>query len=230
MVLGGLRSNLLGDGRRRRLTRLSAALVVVLAVLAGCSDDDTSADSGDDTTATTTTTQPPATDEASHEVIEDLVLEATSLADELFQDPTLVEDESDALDRLREIYTDDSPTPEGVEESVRGLAERGESYTPAASGIYREVSIYKWDPATDDDTLTFDTCSLIDRVKVDADGNVLSTEARVIFTAGEAQRVDGVWRFYGLSSDVSRSTEFESGTADPGFCQQIPDESEGDGA
>jgi hypothetical protein len=71
--------------------------------------------------------------------------------------------------------------------------------------------------------LTFDTCSLIDREKVNAAGDVITTEARVIFTGGEARRVDGVWRFYGLSSDVSRDMPVEPGQADPGFCQQVPD-------
>jgi hypothetical protein len=84
------------------------------------------------------------------------------------------------------------------------------------------VSIYRWYPATDENTLTFDTCSLIDREKVNAAGEVIDTEARVIFTAGEARRVAGVWRFYGLSSDVSRNTEIEPGQANPGFCQQVP--------
>jgi hypothetical protein len=197
----------------------------LLVSVTACSDDDTSAadDEARTTIASTTTTQPPATDEASHEIVEELVLEATGLADELFQDPTAVEDpDNEALDRLRELYTEDSPTPDGVEESVRGLADRDERYRPAASGIYREVSIYRWYPATDENTLTFDTCSLIDREKVNAAGEVIDTEARVIFTAGEARRVAGVWRFYGLSSDVSRNTEIEPGQANPGFCQQVP--------
>lgn len=217
-------------GHRARPTMrwLAAAIAAatVVSTATACSDDDEAA-SGDDTATTsetTSTTQPPATDEASHEVVEELVIEATGLADELFQDPSVVDDpDSEALDELRELYTDDSPTPDGVEESVRGLAERGERYRPAASGIYREVAIYKWYPATDDDTLTFDTCSLIDREKVNAAGDVVTTEARVIFTGGEARRVDGVWRFYGLSSDVSRDMPIEPGQADPGFCQQVPD-------
>ena len=81
---------------------------------------------------TTTTTQPPATDEASHEVVEELVLEATELADELFQDPTAVEDpDNEALDRLREIYTDDSPTPDGVEDQLRELVATGQHQRPS---------------------------------------------------------------------------------------------------
>jgi hypothetical protein len=213
----------------RPTTRWAAAAIAAAVVVTTgtvCSDDDEPA-VGDGTTTTsepTSTTQPPATDEASHEVVEELVIDATGLADELFQDPSAVEDpDSDALDELRELYTDDSPTPDGVEESVRGLAERGERYRPAASGIYREVAIYTWFPATDEDTLTFDTCSLIDREKVNAAGEVIDTEARVIFTGGEARRIDGEWRFYGLSSDVSRDMPIEPGQADPGFCEQLPD-------
>jgi hypothetical protein len=208
---------------------LPAALVVLLAVLAGCSDDDTSADSGDDTTTTvptTTTTDPPATDEASYEIVEDLVLEATGLADELFQDPTVVEDSgNETLVRLREIYTDDSPTPEGVEQQLRDFVADGQYQRPSATGLFREVSVYAFE-AVDEDTLTFDTCNQIDKETVDADGTVVTTDARVVFVSGEARRIDGVWRFVGLSNDTGRSNPIAPGTSGHGICAQFAAERE----
>jgi hypothetical protein len=200
------------------------ALLVVLA--AACSDDDSDGSNGDGTTTTvaiTTTTQPPATDQASHEIVEDMVIEATELADDLFQDPSAVEDpDNESLARLREIYTDDSPTPDGVEDQLRELARLGQYDRPAANGIFREVGVYAFEPSGQD-TLRFDTCSQIDTERVDADGNVVSTEAMVRFSRGEARRIEGVWRFYGLSSDDSRVTEIEPGGASQGFCQRLTD-------
>jgi hypothetical protein len=199
-------------------------LVVQLVVLAGCSDDDTSADAGDDTTttvATTTTTHPPATDEASYEIVEDLVLEATDLADELFQDPTAVEDpDNETLARLREVYTPDSPAPDGIEDLLRGLVAEGQHQSPSANGLFREVSLYAFE-AVDEDTLTFDTCNQIDKQTVDDAGNVVTTDAQAVFVSGEAHRIDGVWRFVGLSNDTSRSNPIEPGSSERGLCAQL---------
>jgi hypothetical protein len=204
-------------------------LVVLLVVLAGCSDDDTSADAGDGTTttvATTTTTHPPATDEASYEIVEDLVLEATDLADELFQDPTVVEDPgNETLVRLREVYAPDSPAPDGIEELLRGLVADGQHQRPSASGLFREVSVYAFD-AVDEDTLAFDTCNQIDKETVDEAGEVVATDTQVVFVSGEARRIDGVWRFVGLSNDTSRSNPIEPGSSERGLCAQLAAERE----
>jgi hypothetical protein len=201
-----------------------ALATVALASVVACSDEEPSAAGDDDTTTTvasTTTTQPPATDEASHEAVEELVLEATGLADELFQDPTAVEDpDSEALDRLREIYTEDSPTPDSVEEQLRDFVASGQHQRPAANGLFREVSVYAFE-TVDADTLTFDTCNQIDKETVDADGEVVATDARVVFVSGEAHRVDGAWRFVGLSNDTSRSNPIAPGTAEQGLCAQL---------
>jgi hypothetical protein len=211
--------------------RVVSGLVAVLVVSAtACSDDDTAAGDDNDTSTTvasTTTTEPPATDEASHEMVEELVLEATELADELFQDPAAVEDpDNEALARLREIYTDDSPTPDGVEEQLRDLAANGQHERPSSTGVFREVSVYAFEPV-DQDTLNFDTCNQIDTERVDANGTVVDTEALVVFVRGSARRIDGVWRLHGLSNDISRSNPITPGESEPGLCAQLASERTG---
>ena len=168
------------------------------------------------------TTAPPATDEASHAEVMALVDEATSLADGFWRDPSVIEDpNSPDLARYRQLYTDDSPTPPAVEAGLRTMVQEGERYRPTANGFMREVEIYQWSPATDEDTLRFDTCSLIDRQLVGADGAVISTESRLLFVGGEAHRVGGVWRFYGLSNDMSRTVPLTPGAARSGTCQSF---------
>lgn len=204
---------------------LALGLVLALLVAVGCSDGGSQASPDDETTTTaaTTTTQPVASDEASHEIVQEMVYEATSLADELFQDPALADDpDSTAMDRLREIYTDDSPTPAGLETQLEELVALGHHERPTANGMFREVSIYSFEPV-DENTLQFETCSQIDTERVDSDGDVISTEAVVRFSRGEARRVDGVWRFYGLSNDDSRITEIEPGGSSHGFCARAAD-------
>ncbi len=109
-----------------------------------------------------------------------------------------------------------------MEAQIREMADAGEYRRPAASGVFRELVIYQWaSPAPDENTLQFDTCALIDDELVDASGGVIETESTVIYAAGEARRIDGVWRFYGLSNDVSRSMPFTPGTGTPGFCEGL---------
>lgn len=191
----------------------------------GCSDDPGDDDDGDSTTtapSTTSTTDPPATDDAAKEEVEAVVMEATAIVDELLQDPSLIDDpEDDRIGRLADLYADDSPAPGAIEDRVREMATSGEYRRPAASGVYRELVIYQWSSPTDANTLRFDTCAVIDNELVDADGDVLETESQVVYAAGEARRVDGVWRFYGLSNDVSRSMPFTPGTGTRDFCEAI---------
>jgi hypothetical protein len=168
------------------------------------------------------TTAPPATDEASHAEVVALVDEATSLADGFWRDPSVIDDpDNPDLARYRALYTADSPTPAAVEAGLRTMVERGERYQPADNGFMREVSIYEWTPALDEDTLRFDTCSLIDRELVGSDGAVISADARLLFVGGEAHRVDGVWRFYGLSNDMSRTVPLTPGAARSGTCESF---------
>ncbi|MFW6033536.1 MAG: hypothetical protein ACOC9R_00260 [bacterium] len=210
--------------RRWRGCALSGLVVALVVSTVGCSDDATSAGTEDEpttTVATTTTTQPPATDEDSHEIVEELVIEATGLADELFQDPTVIEDpDNELLVRLREIYTEDSPAIGGIEDVLRRLVADGQHQRPSRTGIFREVGVYAFE-AEDADTLTFDTCNQIDKETVDASGDVVATDAQVVFVSGEARRVDGNWRFVGLSNDTTRNNPIEPGTSEPGLCSQL---------
>jgi hypothetical protein len=214
---------------RRPLRRWAAfGLVAVVAVsAAACSDDDTAASGDGETTttaSTTTTTQPSATDDpdAAFDAVEEVVLEATSLADRLFQDPTVVnEPDNDDLERFREIYTDDSPTPDGVEAQLRDLAERGQRGRPTPGGeVYREVAPYAFE-VLDADTVGFDTCNQVDRQVVDAAGQVIETSAQIVFVAGTARRVDGIWRFEGLSNDLSRNNPIRPGDSRAGYCAEF---------
>jgi hypothetical protein len=173
-------------------------------------------------------TAAPATDEASRHDVARLVDEATGLADRFFRDPSVVDDPGNPdLVRYRQLYTDDSPTPDAVEAGLRVMVEQGEHYQPAASGFMREVEIYQWSPPPDEDTLYFDTCSVIDRERVGTDGTVLSTDARLLFVAGEAHRIDGEWRFYGLSNDVARTVALTPGAARPGTCAGFVEAADG---
>jgi hypothetical protein len=204
------------------------ALLAVLVVAAACSDDDTTASDADDeattTLATTTTTQPSATDdpEAAFDAVEEVLLEATSIADRLVQDPTVVDDPgNEDLERLREIYTENSPTPDGVEAQLRDLAEKGQRGRPTPGGeVYREIAPYNFE-VVDPDMVRFDTCNQLDAQTVDAAGEVVETTSQIVFVGGTAQRVDGVWRLYGLSSDLSRSNPIRPGDSKAGYCTEF---------
>jgi hypothetical protein len=209
-------------GRAKHIVGL-LALATAAPLIAACSGPGGEPDSARperqaEAAVTPSTTAPPATDDASHAEVVAVVDEATSLADGFWRDPSVIDDpDNPDLARYRELYTLDSPTPPAVEEGLRTMVERGERYQPA-NGFMREVEIYQWAPATDEDTLRFDTCSVIDRELVGPDGTVLSADARLLFVGGEAHRVGGVWRFYGLSNDMSRSVPLTPGAARPGTC------------
>jgi hypothetical protein len=199
-------------------------MVAVLGAV-GCGDGGSEASPEDETTtsAATATTQPPATDEASHEIVNDMVLEATGLADELFQDPELIDDPDDeTFDRLQEIYTPDSPAAAAIEDLLRGMVDEGQHQRPSATGLFREVTVYAFE-AVDADTLTFDTCNQIDKETVNDAGDVVTTDAQMVFVGGEARRIDGVWRFVGLSNDATRANPMTPGSSERGRCAQFTD-------
>jgi hypothetical protein len=212
------------EPRRPGLGRIILALVV-LALVASCADDDDdTAHSRDDTSSTTTTstTQPPASNEEdAFPIIKDLVLEATAVADLLFQDPTEVNDPDNRdVKRLREIYTDDSPTPDGVLDQLRELAEKGQHRRPAQSGVFRDLGVYQM-TRLDDDKVRFRICASEDQETVDANDTVIEQRAQVVQGVGEARRVDGVWRFYGINLEEDRTLPIRPGSANPGFCDSL---------
>lgn len=217
-----------------RSRQLVAVLVAAgLAVLVGGCTGGGSVDMGEGRPMNDTTpaTQPPATDTAARAVVVDLVAEATGIADRLFQDPTVVNDpHNDDLARLREVYVDGSPTPAGIVARLHAMADTGQRERAAASGIFREVAIYQWEPPPDADTLRFETCSMVDTETVDSSGRVVRVYAQLILTGAEARRVDGVWRFGGFSDEASQRLEIVPGTAQPGYCRGVAPAPHGGGA
>lgn len=214
---------------------MAAALVAAaLAVLAAACVGDGSVDEGEGrpmNDTTTPSTQPPATETAARAVVADLVAEATGIADRLFQDPTVVDDPgNDDVARLREVYVDGSATPAGIVARLHEMADKGQRERAAASGIFREVAIYRWEPPVDADTLRFETCSMVDTETVDASGRVVQVYAQLILTGAEARRVHGVWRFGGFSDDAGQRLEIVPGSAQPGYCHGVAPAPGGGGA
>lgn len=207
--------------------------LVLLVLLSSCGgDDDTGSNRAADeqsasaepstTTTATDATQPSATDEdAAFPLIADLAIEANTLVDELLQDPTAVEDpDNEQIARLREIHTDDSPTPDGVVAQLEALVEKEQRERPAASGVFSDFGVYQM-TALDEDTVRFRTCSTEDSETIDVDGNVVEVRSQVSQGVGEARRVDGAWLMYGIHLEDDRTIPLEPGTARPGFCDDV---------
>jgi hypothetical protein len=214
----------------RHLFRFIAALLpATLVLLVACGDDDATNDSRSErepaTDSSAATTEPPASDsEAAFPIVEDLVLEATRLVDELYQEPEAVNDPDNAdVERLREIYTEDSPTPDAVTEQLHELVDNGERMRAADSGVFRDLGVYEM-AAVDEDTVRFRICASEDRETIDANGNVVDQRAQVTQGTGEARRIDGIWRFYGIHPEEDRTLPIEPGTANAGFCDRLFDE------
>jgi hypothetical protein len=211
-----------GVGPRFRPLCAAAALTLLGGTPACSGDDTSSADTTSTSSSTTTTTHPPATDEAAaFPIVEELVHEATDLTDELYQDPAVVDEpENDDIARLRELYTADNPTPDGVVQNLQELSDQDRQIRAASSGIFRDLYLYDI-TATDENTVHFGFCALQDQETVDTDGNVVEHFAEVTQGEGEARREENIWRFYGLDRDDERSTEIRPGTAVAGFCESI---------
>lgn len=153
--------------------------------------------------------------------MEELEIEAAAIADELYQNPDKVTDPDDPdVARLREIYTDDSPTPDGVTANVEQLASDGQKVQAADSGIFRDLGVYQM-VAIDDDTIRFRICATEDQETVDKDGTVVEQRAQVTQGTGEARRVDGIWRIYGVHPEDDRTLEIAPGSATAGFCDRL---------
>lgn len=197
---------------------VAAALAVPACAAGGASGTGPAGPAG----APTATTHPPASDAAARRAVEDVLAEATAIADRLFRDPAAIDDPgNDDLARLRDLYVVGSPVPDSIEAQLRDLAASGQRYRAAASGVYREVAIFDWDPPVDDDTLRFRTCSLVDTEVVDGAGQVVDRFAEIILAAAEARRIDGVWHFGGFVDDAAQRVEIVPGTARPGHCRSV---------
>lgn len=183
----------------------SALAVLVLGGLAACGDDSSSDDaggsSGATTTAgpTTTTTQPPATDtEEALAAVQDLADEGARLLEELYKDPTAIDDpDNDYDEQYAELFTDDSATPDSVFDHLRDFVDESEWMLAGPSGIFSEFYLYAPEP-DGEDTLRFLHCVIEDREAHDENGPLGDDAAftRRILGDGEAHRVDGVWRLH----------------------------------
>jgi hypothetical protein len=158
--------------------------------------------------------------EAAFPVVEDVVVEATGLADELFQDPAAVDDDGDAVRRFTALYTADSPTPAGVLAQLRTLADSGRRYRPGPSGRMRDVGVYRMQ-AVDPDTVALRVCAIEDVEVVDAAGAVVERRSQITQGDAWAIRAGGVWRFAGIDPDEAAILPIAPGSAPSGFCDQL---------
>jgi hypothetical protein len=159
--------------------------------------------------------------DADFPVVEDLVIEATGLADQLFEHPTVVNDAGDpTLARFTEIYTADSPTPAGVTAQLRTLSANGQRYRPGPSGRLRDVGVYRM-TRVDDSQVAFRICAVEDVEIVDAAGTVITRRSQVTQGDGWANRVGGEWRFAGIDPDEDATLPIAPGSAPSGFCDQL---------
>jgi hypothetical protein len=200
-----------------------ALLIVAAAAISGCAGTDrgaggTAATGGDEGSGGP---QPSADrPEAAFPVVEDVVIQATGLADELFQDPTVVEDDGAAVRRFTALYTADSPTPAGVLAQLRTLADSGRRYRAGPSGRMRDVGVYRMQ-AVDRDTVALRVCAIEDVEVVDSAGAVVERRSQITQGDAWAVRAGGVWRFAGIDPDEAATLPIAPGSAPSGFCDQL---------
>jgi hypothetical protein len=217
---------------RHRRPRDLVSVCFVVVLLAACSGGD-EPESGADTTArsTTTTTQPSATDDeaAAFAAVEEVVLEALSLADKMYQDPagTVEDPEQEDLERYHSLFAEGAETPDLVEEGIRTLAADGLRLRASpATGVFRETRVYS-PQVVDADTVRFRVCALRDIETVDSAGNVVNQRAEVEQGVGEARREGGVWRFFGVSPADTGPLPLTPGAVNSGLCDTVAAEVEG---
>jgi hypothetical protein len=217
-----------GITARRRPARLAVIVLLSIGASAACAGDQPGAGSAGGESAAApgrprVVAQPAAdTPEAAFPVVEDLVIEATDLADQLFQDPTVVDggDDDALLRRFSEIYTADSPTPQGVVAQLHTLSASGQRYRPGPSGRLRDVGVYRM-TTIDGDQVAFRVCAVEDVEIVDTAGTVVGRRSQVTQGDGWAERSDGVWRFAGIDPDETATLPIAPGSAPSGFCDQL---------
>jgi len=200
-----------------------ALLIVAAVATSGCAGADrgtgvaTDGGTDGDVTGPQPSADRPA---AAFPVVEDVVIEATGLADELFQDPTAVDDDGDAVRRFTALYTADSPTPAGVLAQLRTLADSGRRYRPGPSGRMRDVGVYRMQ-AVDRNTVALRVCAIEDVEVVDAVGAVVERRSQITQGDAWAVRTGGIWQFAGIDPDEAATLPIAPGSAPSGFCDQL---------
>jgi len=190
----------------RRIGKVAGLLCVLLAA---CSGDDELGDGDRDeptesteSTESSNTTQPPASDEAElRPYIEDLLATWDTGMTDVLEDPRLVADdpEHELAAELAESFTDDSPYIRDLSVLMDGYVTQDTGTRPGPSGLAQRTSLLHFTEAPDDDHSSFVFCSYQDGIQYRlSDGGERSASVGIVTGAGDATRVDGVWRLHRL--------------------------------
>lgn len=198
----------------RRIGRVVGVLCVLLAACSG--GDDEPADS-DEPTESTTTTQPPASAEAElRPYIEDLLATWDTGMTDILEDPRLVADdpEHELAVELAEVFTEDSPYMRDLSLLMGGYVTQDTGIRPGPGGLAQRSTLLHFTQAPDDDHVSFVFCSYQDGIQYRlSDGRDRSPSVGIVTGAGDATRVEGVWRLHRLRQ---LALEWEpAGTPDP---------------
>ena len=191
-------------------------------VLAACGGDGDGRDDGDrepdaSDDPVPDTTQPVAGDEvAVRPFIEDLLSAWDETMTDVLADPRLVAEdpEHELAIAVAEVFTEDSPYVRDLSLLMGGYVEQDTGIHPGPSGLAQRSSLLHFTQAPDDDHVSFVFCSFEDGVEYQlSDGSDRPPSVGIVTGAGDATRVEGVWRLHRL-----RQLGLESepvGTPDP---------------
>jgi len=194
-----------------------------LALAAACGGDGGGGDSGgresEDSSGAPApaTTQPAAGDEAAvRPFIKDLLSAWDESMTDVLADPRLVADDPEhelAVD-VGEVFTDDSPYIRDLSVLMDGYVVQDTGIHPGPSGLAQTTTLLHFTEAPDDDHSSFVFCSYQDGIQYRlSDGGERPASVGIVTGAGDATRVEGVWRLHRLRQ---LGLEWKSaGTPDP---------------
>ena len=209
---------------------LAASLAPLVLGLVSCSDD--SADGGPSTTerrqttvpatstSTSTTTQPASSDDAGVRPILDRLLARWDEAmTGIAGDPeAAVDPQSDLRDPFAEVFTADSPFVADLTDFVsQGYVGQDLGTRPATGTLNQHTVATRLTGTPDDDHLSFVFCSFNDGEDFYlSTGERRSADVGITEGAGEAVRVDGVWKLHRLQQLTFNSAPEGSPNPCPG--------------
>lgn len=204
---------------RSRLLSVGVVAACVFA-LGACGDDDEGgggerSDRSDSTVSSTT--QPAAPDEeAVRPYLESLLGAWDEAMTDILADPRPVaaDPEHELAAELAKSFTDDSPYVADLTELLDGYVAQDTGLRPGPRGVVQHTTLLEFTQAPDDDHTSFVFCSFADGVQFHlSSGEELPPSVGVTQGAGEAVRVDGVWRLHRLRQ-LGLETQ-PAGTPDP---------------
>lgn len=211
-----------------RLGRGVCAAGLVLVALSACSDDrDSDRSPGEDSSAstsiattTTSTTQPPAADlEGMVPHIEELLGQWDEAMVDVLADLEAVEADPahPARIALADSFTSDSPYVEDLGLLLSGYIDQDVS---SITGAVQDTTLshFTESSADDPDFVSFVFCSYSD-AELTVGGEDEPAEVVITDGAGEAHRVDGIWRLHRLQQ-LGRETD-SAGAPNP--CPDLVD-------